>query len=678
MEALIKWLYEDCTRTQKLRIIVIDDEADQASVNTAEITQEEVQERCAINQLIVNLVNGKKVDGSEPSVRFQAMNYVAYTATPYANVLNESSEESLYPKDFICTLPESYEYFGPRVIFGNDEKNCPALGIVRNISCVDDKALKAIHKGSSKMLPESFKKSLAWFLCVSAILRTEPQSKKKSISMLIHTTSIQKQHFNIYEAIKFWLKSDIKEILETCRKVYSEEINEVTVDNLRASNKDYGFIDSVRHEYPNFNDIKSEIEFMLDDVQNIMLGEDDRLQYGEGIHLCVDNCSANKEAEEGTTLRIVYPEEEQLEQMMKSPVFIVIGGNTLSRGLTIDGLVCSYFSRNSTQADSLMQMARWFGYRKGVELLQRIWMTTSAQKKFEALAKIDMDMKEEIWNFMKRGISPSDFGPRIRNIPDIKSFRITAKNKSQQAEYGDYDFRGDTYEVTDYKNGESLKCNIDVTEKFMKKVSNIVEYRKSTAADAYVWENVDYTLIRESFLSLYKISEYSNLNINLPIFNKWIEEQNNDGKYKKWNIAVIDGNNHDEWWNCVNDVCVGKVIRTRKIDKDHIDIGSLRSGRDALADVNESQLNSEQKKIFEETKSSGKDIVRKRTELGLEDVPLLLIYCIKRNGGEPTKRRLPMDADFDIIGISIIVSGDGIGGNHARSMRINIPECAEE
>lgn len=168
--------------------------------------------------------------------------------------------------------------------------------------------------------------------------------------------------------------------------------------------------------------------------------------------MCVDNCKANKEAEEGNYSRIVYPTSEQLKELEKDPVFIVIGGNTLSRGLTIEGLVCSYFSRNSNQADTLMQMARWFGYRKGCELLQRIWMTTLVRKKFEALAKIDMDMKEEIERFMERGISPALFGPRIRNIPEIKSFRITSKKKSQQAEYDDFDFSGDTYETTDFEN----------------------------------------------------------------------------------------------------------------------------------------------------------------------------------------------------------------------------------
>lgn len=103
----------------------------------------------------------------------------------------------------------------------------------------------------------------------------------------------------------------------------------------------------------------------------------------------------------------------------------------------------------------------------------------------------------------------------------------------------------------------------------------------------------------------------------------------------------------------------------------------MRSGRDALADVNVENLTLEEKKILEDTIRSGKDIVSKRSKLQLDDIPLLLIYRIKKDGGETKVRRLKMDADYDIIGMSIIISGDGIGGNHARSIRINIPKHSE-
>ncbi|MGN1084156.1 MAG: Z1 domain-containing protein, partial [Lachnospiraceae bacterium] len=462
-------------------------------------------------------------------------------------------------------------------------------------------------------------------------------------------------------------------------KIYEEEQHKVTVEDLKNANPKYGFLDEVEEKFLEFDILKQEIQVMLKSVYNIMLGEEKEPEYvKDGIHLCVDNCQANKEAEEGTTLRIVYPSNEQLQEMEKDPVFIVIGGNTLSRGLTIDGLVCTYFSRNSNQADTLMQMARWFGYRKGYELLQRIWMTSLLQRKFEALAKIDMDMKEEIERFMERGISPEQFGPRIRNIPEIKSFRITSKKKSQQAEYDDFDFRGDSYETTDFDDEQYLEENIKVTERFLSRISENNILRRSDTVKAYVWNSVEYDLIRKEFFDKYYISKNSALEINLPILCRWIEKMQEEGKYLHWDVAVADGDDKEVMWAIDDSVKVGKIVRTRKVSKEeYIDIGSLRSGKDALADVCIESLSVEQKEILEKVLKSGKDIVSKRSMLNLDDVPLLLIYRIKKNGGETKGVRRQMDTNEDIIGISIIISGDGIGGNHANSIRIKMSEREE-
>ena len=673
LESLIDWLYSEENRTQKLRIVVIDDEADQASINTAEITEDEEQDRVAINRLIVNLVNGRKADGTLPKVHFQSMNYISYTATPYANVLNEAPGESLYPKDFICTLPESSEYFGPKVIFGNDEKDIPDFGIIRNISTSDDKELKKLHKGHQTSLPSSMKSSIAWFLCASGIIRFRNRKKKKSISMLIHTTAIQNQHFNVYDAIGLWLQNK-NNVLETCETVYKDEIGKVTVNDLKASNPEYGFLDEVDDKYPEFSEIKEFVIEMLTEIQSIKLEDDNSLSYGKGIHLCVDNCKANREAEEGTVLRIVYPNDSQLAEMDTDPVFIVIGGNTLSRGLTIDGLVCSYFSRNSNQADTLMQMARWFGYRKGYELLQRIWMTTAVQEKFEALAKIDSDMKEEIQRFMERGISPSQFGPRIRNIPEIKSFRITSKKKSQMAEFDDFDFRGDSYETTDFVNDAFLKSNLLKTRQFLNRLSSLTIPFVSSTGKGFVWDKIPAVEIKKFLFNDYHIYDKSSLYNNLPVFFEWLEKEQEDGHYIFWNVAVIDGDNKVELWDISESISVGKIERTKKDNKDHIDIGSLRSGIDALIDVKESELNSEEAMKLKTVLKKKQNIIASRSDLRLNDVPLLLIYCIKQDGGVTKGRRIQMDADEDIIGISIIVSGDGIGGNHAKSLRIKIKE----
>ena len=678
LEKLIDWLYSDPTRTNKLRIVVIDDEADQASINTADITLDEEQERCAINQMIVNLVNGKKSDGSTPEVKFQSMNYIAYTATPYANVLNEAPGESLYPKDFICTLPEAHEYFGAKVIFGNDEEGAPGFPIIRNIPSTEEGELKKLHKGESFRLPNSFQKSLAWFLCASAVQRI--RGYKKPLSMLIHTAAVQNYHFAVYERVQYWLNHD-ENILALCRQAYEEEIYSVTLDDLLLANPEYGFANQVATSYPSFDGIEGEIRELLNDVRNIELGDDKSLEYGNGVHLCVDNCRANKEAEEGTYLRIVYPNDEQLDKLAKAPVFIVIGGNTLSRGLTIEGLVCTYFARTSNLADTLMQMARWFGYRKGYELLQRIWMTTAVVERFEALTKVDMDLKREVERFMKQGISPEKFGPRIRNIPEIAKCRITSKRKSQSAEYDDFDFCGDSYETTDFENGLMLQNNIKVAEDFIEEIDKSTSIRRSSVVGAWVWENIPYKQIKEMFLGKYVVSKYSSLCNNLPYFGQWMDEMNKDGKLINWNIAVVDGDNKECLWNVSGEYQAGLVERSRKKDKKErdpnwIDIGSLRSGLDALCDVDEVNLTEKQRIRFKSVCKTRKDIISERCNFGLKDKPLLLIYRIKKDGGVPQKRsehlREKMDVQRDIIGISIIVSGESIGESHAKTLRIRM------
>lgn len=473
--------------------------------------------------------------------------------------------------------------------------------------------------------------------------------------MLVHTSAIQKEHFIVYDEIQKWLIQK-DQVIECCRTVYADEAYAITKADLQEANPDYGLLSSIREDMPAFEELLTELHVLLSGITNILLGEDKSLEYSSGLHLCVDNCSANREAEEGTYLRIVYPTDEQLKAMEKAPAFLVIGGNTLSRGLTIDGLVCTYFSRTSNQADTLMQMARWFGYRKGYELLQRIWITADAQKKFEALAKIDMDLKREVEMFMERGISPSKFGPRIRNTPEIAKFRITAKKKSQMAQYADFDFCGDSYETTNFTNDNSLSHNLTLTDQFVLFLNETIAPRSSTTAKAFVWDNIAYKDVFDRYLSVYEVSEYSSLKKNLRYFFEWMSQMCEEGKFTKWDVAIVDGDNHDKLWNLGNGLSVGMIERTRKkvAIEEHLDIGSLRSGRDAICDVNESELNPEQLEEFKKTRKNGKNIISKRCDFGLQDKPLLLIYRIKKDGGEPkTKNRFKMDADEDIVGISI-------------------------
>src|SRR5699024_7975277 len=111
-------------------------------------------------------------------------------------------------------------------------------------------------------------------------------------------------------------------------------------------------------------------------------------------------------------------------------------------GLTIEGLTSTYFLRAATAGDSLMQMGRWFGFRKGYELLPRIWMTENTFEQFQFLTSLEEELRDELKEFALGNKSPANYGPRVKNTPKVSWLRVTAKNKMQKALEIDMDFSG--------------------------------------------------------------------------------------------------------------------------------------------------------------------------------------------------------------------------------------------
>jgi len=678
LQRMIEWLHSNPIRAARMRVLIIDDEADQASINTVKMGEpqdEDEIERTAVNQLIIDLVKGNDSEGTPSSAPFQAMNYVSFTATPYANVLNEAYKESLYPSSFICNLPESKEYFGPKVIWGSKtDERYSGLNVIRTIPDTEMKEIKQLHKGELFTLPNEFQRSIAWFLCAASVLRS--WNYKKPISMLVHTTALQKGHFEEYDTLKSWLKRESKtnKIQELCKKVYEDEKDEFRLSDLKEGYPDYARLDNVNDSLPDYSAIEPEINTLLNEIVNISLGDDKQFSWNENaIHLCVDNCSANRVAEEGTYLRIVYPNSDELSKMHKAPVFIVMGGNTLSRGLTIEGLVCTYFARNVNQADTLMQMARWFGYRQGYELLQRIWMPLSVQKKFELIEEIDEKLKREFEDFMIKGKSPSAFGPRIMSSSSIAKFLLTSKNKSQNMTICDVDFSGDSYETTQFdQNTQILSSNIHITESFLSSLGSAI--KSESIESAYTWYDVPSKNVIDNFITKYQILKVSNLSNDIPIFTEWMKQMNSEGKYLKWNVAIAGDKKSTERW-IVAGADTGKIERSRKSKyPEYVDIGSLRSGRDILCDIMPSKLSIDDLQKYEDRKKSGKNLIGLRYELGMVDTPLLLMYRIDKNKGKDSTYRSKVGTCEDIIGFSIIISGEDVGSDYVKTVHVKLPE----
>jgi hypothetical protein len=679
LKNLIEWMQYDPNKQQQMKVIVIDDEADQASINTNDIN---AAERKKINNLIVNLVQGNTSKNIPCPTSVKAMNYISYTATPYANFLNESVPESLYPKNFIRTLQPSPEYFGPKQIFGIEGTDqCDGLNIIREISDDDFEYLRMLHNSFVDDIPESLEDAICWFLCAAGAMRNF--GYLKPISMLVHTSQNQSHHQNVATAIREWFddKSDSDYLLSKCEEIWKRETGKLSIDSFRQSYPEYGRTDEELNGYPKFSEITTEIGVLVDQISHISLGEDGELEYHSGIHLCIDNCA--KHGEEGVFVRLCYPDQDTTPYPHPAPAFIVVGGNTLSRGLTIEGLVSTYFLRSSCQADSLMQMGRWFGYRQGYELFPRIWMTQNTRTKFEFLAVLEEDLREDLFRFMGLGADPSEYGPRVKNTPTPSWMKITAKNKMQSAIQVDMDFTGTRPQTIHFSTDANiLKNNIDVAEAFL---DGLGEYEVSNIATALVWRNVSFKNIRNELLSKFSFHSKSRVFNQIDVFCEWVDKlriENKEDEFSKWNIiaagTINDSDNSDKCWN-IKGYPLGKVNRSKKIikDTDYINIGVLRAPKDLLADVKFDKLSEDsQNKLSEKFASS--DIEKLRKEAGVDRIPQLIIYKIDKNSQakqpkpDDKPQRETLNVSEDIIGLCINLPGVRKGTNYSQTLTIKL------
>ncbi len=674
LEKLISWLSSNESYSNRIRMLIIDDEADQASINTATMSEEEKNNRSRINQLIVRLANGKNND--DISVNFQAVNYLAFTATPYANVLNEAGRESLYPKDFVLCLPENSSYFGAKVIWGSKkEENYPGMDIVRKISVNDVKTIRKIGKGYVADLPGSFIDSFAWFLCCVAYIRSKGTSKKP-ISMLIHTVTNTQEHFRLFEKMKAWFNDTRSsgELLSRCRQVYAVETMRFTRENFENSFCLYENMKFVDECYLSFEEIEEKLKEILEnDVKSIKIEDDGELAYSDtGIHMCVDNCSASWYGEEDTHLRIVYPTSEQIDSMGQAPAFIIIGGNTLSRGLTIEGLVSTYFSRSSWQADSLTQMARWYGYRKGYELLPRIWMSDDSIEKYKLLEEIDEKLRKTLSEYKMMGRNPSKEAPPVMNTSVIARFLLTGRGRAQNMIPCSMDYSSDSYELTEFIDDNNIiRDNLNLTEGFLLSIgrpSQSVIYPDTSL----VWRNVESAAVLQ-YIRSYKTVSPSNFASQMNDFCEWMEAQNGKGVYQHWNVAVCGVPTYSgRAWDLGDNVLLGKVERTRKrAITDVIDIGSLRSGRDGICDI---ESYSADNSYLVELGRKGKHIEMVRSKLGYADIPLLLVYCIDHQGGRENGNNMKLGTTVDVASYAVVIGGDLANSDHVESVRVRLPE----
>ena len=647
LKKLIDWIHADKASHDLMKILIIDDEADQASISNTAVEYKQAQkERRGINKLIVHLVEDTHYKDAQTDGHVRAMNYVMYTATPYANFLNESTEESLYPRNFIWTLKTSNEYIGPNQIFGfNDPAKPDGLDIKRTISDEDLDRIAKLYDGEMADLPEGLKDAICWFACAVAAMRN--WGYKKPISMLVHTSQKQAYHDAIARAIARWTKAAINsgDFLARCEAVYKYETTRITKAMWHEQFSEYGVPDDQVRDYLPFGEIVSEIqELIAENMKHIKMSESGDLEYCRSFHLVIDNCSKNGTTSENEYVRLAYPDPDMQPYPSPAPAFIIVGGSTLSRGLTIEGLVSTFFLRASCQADTLMQMGRWFGYRRNYELMPRIWMTSDTCDKFRFLSELEVDLRADLKKYMISDVTPLEYGPRILSSPKVSWLRLTSKNHMRNAKAAEMDFSGAKPQTFIFDNDIAIQQkNIGITEAF---IQGLGSPKVSENKTGLFWTDVKLDkIMSELLINKFSFSNRSRVFNEIGVFCDWIKQIASENSLANWTV-ILAGNDTVKMINQAKDshhwiaagYQLGKVNRSRRKPKDDIDtvidIGALRALRDHIADIDPQYV----KEPI--TLQDHVDAIRKAA--GKDKIPLLIIYRIDKD----SKKRVSSEDEF--------------------------------
>jgi hypothetical protein len=610
--SLYKWLESASAATRRtLPVLIIDDECDQATVNAG--TKEK---RNAINKALTDIL--------EPSF-LPKNSYVGYSATPFANILADTTDvEGVYPKDFVVSLNTSPGYFGAAKLFGTelsdgDEDTSEVADIVRNIpeseaQIVCPPKKRADAENWQPIIQAQLEQSIMWFI-LSTSLRWARGDHNKWSTMMVHTSSNIKPHEKTHELIREYIQNlasgGLSEaILGRFESLWSEEID-------RASGLEPGLISSWDEAKKHIGGVISKTRVITDNSRSL-----DRLNYGS-------------EAE-------------------PHPV-IVVGGNTLARGLTLNGLVSSYFVRTSNAYDSLMQMGRWFGYRPGYADLQRIWMANDPPRTtaywFKELSLVEEEIRNQIEIYAREGRSPSELGIKIRKLPGM-AITAAAKMKSAMiAQIGFGSTRQQTilfrHEKEKQTQNQSLVRNLvsDVgQENFLPNEGGFVAYGLSSE-------------VIMNFLRGYQMHPDTRT-LQSELVNKYIKNLNSEKELTSWNVALYSNNRGKKEFDLGSGLKVKMANRSKmRGDSETINIKTLISLGDMVAD--KPSLKDTAKGLVKEGKKISETELRfaREHDPDTKGVGLLGIYVIDKDSvpaNAKSQSRVALESTMDLIGIYLI------------------------
>ncbi|MEV6895833.1 Z1 domain-containing protein [Amycolatopsis sp. NPDC051372] len=602
LEKFSAWLETASEYLADCPALIIDDEADQATVATE-----------TINPLIIEILG-----------RLPKSAYVGYTATPFANLLIDPSAKDLYPEHFIVNLPKPQGHFGTEVLFGRDvmdgedpEDVFDGYDMIREVpdSEVDlvRPSSRADADGFQPVMTESLRTAIRYFWLSTAARRVRKTGNPHA-TMLVHT-SVNTAVHNSFEYPLTKLRDENETLLRAGDTRLLDELRELwEKETSRVPAELFG-------EHPVlFEELEPLLPSVLHDCRIIMdnSGSKDRLDYENG-----------------------------------PVVAIAVGGNTLSRGLTLEGLAVSFFVRSVSAYDTLLQMGRWFGFRNGYADLPRIWMTDELRDWFRHIATVESEMRRDIDVYMVEDKTPMTFAVRLRTHP---SLRVTAAAKMTNAVPSASAYGGKRVQTRYFHTDhEWLDANQAAARKLVEKAALEGSPDTSVTDGNHLVRGVPHDLVTD-FLREYQFDARSQ-ECDSKLLTEYIAKRiGKSGALRKWNVALIGGSagkdSDPRAFTFADDFTVRMVTRSA-LDGDDpasVDIKTLMSRRDAAIDLDTSSVRGEltEQMIF---------------ALRLQQSPetaLLALYAIdkdsrpKESKAEARVPRRGLNAAADVIGVGLI------------------------
>lgn len=590
LERLLKWIRNhvaDATDfstgrrfVSNLPLLLIDDEADHASVDTGEQlfnddgTPDSEHEPKAINSRIRRILHS-----------FAKSSYVGYTATPFANIFihrrNATPDEGpdIFPQSFIINLAAPSNYIGPVRLFGlrSPDGRTGGLPLSRDVTDHFDKEsltgwMPPKHKkdhmplhGGLDTIPPSLREALSAFVLASAVREIRGQGRDHS-SMLIHVTRFNFVQQEVYRQVdeiisrmrqRITRRVNHEEIFQELRSLWERDFVPTSAEVARNVQEPDG--PSI---VPDWTHIETVIPDVLSDIEVRMINgtAKDALDYSE--------------------------------QHPKGLKVIAIGGDKLARGLTLEGLCVSFFVRTSKMYDTLMQMGRWFGYRPGYIDLCRLYTSPDLVEWFGHIADASEELREEFDAMALSGATPREYGLKVQSHPVLM---VTSPLKMRSAKNLQLSFSGESLEtVSLHLNSRILQKNLSTTNRLITAMGAPTEIDPSRTRGgakqewkgSYLWSGVTAETIIE-FFSHYETHPKAR-KVNSALLTDFVRKMAKDGELTSWTVVLLGGGDGGE--HVFSEGVKISKMPCRSPDKDVDDrysIGRLISPRDEAIDLDE-------------------------------------------------------------------------------------------